>query len=169
MNHPSNKRIRKRSTHFAVALTTVAFALIASSLMVSNGALAAIAPKQVKGYIWDSAGRPADGTDVTINILRQSDSSIRATMSETVGASGYYSVSFDPDEWDIGDTIQVIATYESAQQPPVSVVATSVPYQWANVTFLFEIPEFGSYLGLLLAGGAIGAVGIAVVAMKRRR
>ncbi|MBU1158521.1 MAG: hypothetical protein KKE24_04200 [Candidatus Thermoplasmatota archaeon] len=58
---------------------------------------------------------------------------------------------------------------ESAQQPPNSTIATSAPYQWVNVSFTFEIPEFGSYFGLLLAGGAIGAVGIAVVAMKRRR
>jgi hypothetical protein len=71
-------------------------------------------------------------------------------------------------EWDIGDMIQVIATFDSKQEPN-STVATSVGPQWVNISFKFVIPEFGSYLGLLIAGGAIGIVGIAVVSMKRRR
>jgi hypothetical protein len=136
--------------------------------MVSNVAIAATGPKIVRGYIWDDAGRLVEGAEVTINMLAQSDSSVRATYSETTPATGYYSVTFDMGEWDIGDMIQVIATFDSKQEPN-STVATSVGPQWVNVSFDFEIPEFGSYLGLLIAGGAIGIVGIAVVSMKRRR
>jgi hypothetical protein len=168
MNHVSVRKIRARSARFAVVMTTVALALVTSALMASDGALAAIGPKQVKGYIWDNVGNPVEGAQVTVNILAQSDSSIRATLSEDSNAIGYYSMSFAMGEWDEGDMIEVLATYDSIQEPN-STVATDYPSQWVNVSFKFEIPEFGSYLGLLIAGGAIGIVGIAVVSMKRRR
>jgi hypothetical protein len=168
MNHASRSKTRAHSRSFAIILTTVAFALVASALMVSNSASAATGPKQVKGYIWDNAGRLVEGADVTINMLAQSDLSIRASYSETTPSDGYYSVSFGMSEWDIGDTIQVIATFNGNQEPN-STAATSTFSQWVNVSFDFEIPEFGGYLGLLIAGGAIGVVGIAVVSMKRRR
>jgi hypothetical protein len=168
MNHVSRRKIRTRSAHFAVVLTTVLLALVASALMTSNEALAATGPKAVRGYIWDDHGNLVEGADVTVNILAQSDSSVRATEADTTLADGEYFVTFSLDEWDVDDMIEVIATYNTVQEPN-STAATVSGLQWVNVSFDFEIPEFGSYLGLLIAGGAIGIVGIAVVSMKRRR
>ena len=168
MHHGSRRNVYARSRHIAVVLTTMVFALTFVALMVPDATQAGTGPKIVRGYIWDSASNLIEGAEVTVSILAQSDLSVRATYSETTGADGEYYLSFDPDDWFIGDTIQTVATYNAVQETE-STAATVDGVQWVNIQFEFEIPEFGSYLGLLIAGGAIGIVGIAVVSTKRRR
>jgi len=145
-------------------IIAVAVAAIMIAPAIVSGASG---PKQVRGYIWDNTGRDLEGADVTVNI-RYPDTSLRSTLSDTSDANGYYSVTFGPSDWDIGNTIEVISTYDSNQETN-STSANANPFQWVNITYPFGIPEFGSTLGILVAGGFLGAVSIAMLSRKKRQ
>jgi len=154
---------------------TVAIALVAMFLM-SQSAQAATGPKAVKGYVRDVDGNFINDIPITVNIRRASDNTVRATLTDTSKYvevdgedwNGYYGVTFGPSDWDIGDTIEVIATH-GANQESNSTVATVIPFQWVNVTFPYAIPEFGSIVGFLVAGGLIAAVAVVFLVVKKKK
>jgi hypothetical protein len=155
---------------FAVAFVAVAVAAIALMPVFSQSASAATMPKAVVGFIVDNAGNPLEDALVVVNIRDKDDyDNIRATDSFTTESNGYYALTFAMDDWDVGDWIQVIATWESIQAPPNETVATSAPFQVVWVEFPFEIPQFGSALGTMVAIGAVGAVGAVFVVSRKRR
>lgn len=146
---------------------TVAIALVAMFLL-SQSVEAATGPKQVRGYVRDVDGRFIDEIPITINIRRASDNTVRATLTDTSGVDGYYSQTFGPTDWDIGDTIEVIAT-NGGDQESNTTLATVLPMQWCNVTFPYAIPEFGSIVGFLVAGGLIAAVAVVFLVVKKKK
>jgi preprotein translocase subunit SecG len=161
-----SKSFRKRITFAIVASVAISMVCV---VLLSHSANAYIWPKNVRGYVWDNMGNPVPSTPVTINILLQSDSSTRATSSVTTNSGGFFSHSFLGSEWDPGDTIQVIATY-NADQRTNSTAATVDAIQYVNVTFPYEIPEFGpSWIGLIAAGGSVAVVGIALLVFWKRK
>lgn len=141
---------------------------LVAMFLVSYGASAATGPKQVRGYVWDVDGRLVQGISVTINVRWASDDTVRSTLTDTSDENGYFSVSFGPSDWDIGDRIQVIGTHESNQQSN-STTADDLPFQWCNVTFPYAIPEFGSVIGFAIAGGLIAAVAVVFLVSKRKK
>ncbi|HEX7391982.1 MAG TPA: hypothetical protein VF374_03420 [Thermoplasmata archaeon] len=154
---------------FAFTLT-IAIALVAM-FVLSQSVQAASGPKQVRGYVRDVDGLLINDIPITINIRRASDNTVRATLTDTSGAlgeDGYFSQTFVYSDWDIGDTIEVIATH-GANQESNSTVATVWPYQWCNVTFPYAIPEFGSIVGFLIAGGLIAAVAVVFLVVKKKK
>jgi hypothetical protein len=124
-------------------------------------------PKPVRGYVWDSEGTLISGADVTVNIKQ--GVVIRSTLTDTTDSVGLYAVSFLAADWDVGDTIEVIASFSSQQTPPNSTAATSALVQWINVTAPFEIPEFGSMAGFIVTGGLLGAVAVVALVYFRKR
>lgn len=161
-----SKSFRKRITFAIVA--SVAISLV-GVVLLSHSANAYIWPKNVRGYVWDNAGTPLASTPVTIKILKQSDNSTRATISVTTNSVGFFSHSFLSSEWDPGDTIEVIATHNTDQRTN-STNATVDALQYVNVTFPYEIPEFGpSWIGLIAAGGSIAVVGLALLVFWKRK
>jgi len=164
------KRTMTHGRSCAITLMVVAIAAIALMPMFSQSASAATVPKAVRGFIEDSVGNKLDGALVVVNIRAQADyDTIRETGSDTTGSDGYYSVTIAMGNWDVGDTIQVIATYESDQAPPNETAADANAIQDVWVTFGYEIPQFGSLWGTMIAVGAIGAVGAVFVVHKKRR
>ncbi len=163
------KRTMTYGRRCAVTLMVVAIAAIALMPMFSQSVSAATVPKGVRGYVEDSVGNRLDGALVVVNIRAQADyDTIRATGSDTTGSDGYYSVTFAMGEWDIGDTIQVIATYDSHQHSNETTAdAGAIQDVW--VVFPYEIPQFGSLWGTMIAVGAIGAVGAIFVVYNKRR
>jgi hypothetical protein len=160
-------RIRGRRMTLALSMT-VAVSIVAMFLLAQS-ANAALWPKNVRGTVWDNTGRPVPDTPITINILRQSDNSIRATYTATTNSEGFYSKSVLAADWDAGDTIQVIATH-GADQRSNSSIANANPVQYVNVTFPYEIPEFGpGLMGILASGAAIMGVGVALLAFWKRK
>jgi hypothetical protein len=147
------------------------FALAMFTLVASDDASAGDGLKIVRGYVWDKVGRTVEGADVTVNIRWASDDTIRSTLTEATNSDGFYSVSFGMSDWDIGDRIQTIATYNSIQDDNSTIATNSNiwPIQFLNVTFAFEIPQFGSTLGLVIAGGAVGAVAVVSLVVLRRQ
>jgi hypothetical protein len=165
--HEANKMHSKVTSSLFQRVAMLSVALAISILLVSGSGTAAINPKPVRGYVWDSAGTLVDGADVTVNIKQ--GVVIRSTLTDTTDSAGFYSVVFLSGQWDIGDTIEVIASFSGDQTDPNSTAATSALVQWVNVTFDYVIPEFGSTTGLLVTGALLGAIGVvALVYFKKR-
>ena len=152
----------------AYALTLAVTVALVAMFLLSQSVEAATGPKQVRGYVRDVDGRFIDEIPITINIRRASDNTVRATLTDTSDVGGYYSQTFGPSDWDIGDTIEVIAT-NGGDQESNTTLATALPMQWCNVTFPYAIPEFGSIVGFLVAGGLIAAVAVVFLVVKKKK
>lgn len=148
---------------------------LAVSIAVLMTAMAALLPSQaaagpqdisVRGYVWDSQYRDVEGADVVINI--KDGETVRSTDSDISDVNGYYSVMFAAADWEVGDTIEVIFTFESKQDTNWTTATDDVA-QYVNMTFGFEIPEFGSLLGLALAAVALGVVGTAAMVIWKKK
>lgn len=139
---------------------------MAAWILIAGSGMAETFPKIVRGYVWDSEGRTVESADVTVNI--KDGGSTIATYTETTNSAGFYSLTVDPADWDEGNTIETIASFGGNQESN-STTATSAAIQYVNVTFTFEIPEFGSMTGLLVAGGLLGAVGVVALVYFRKR
>lgn len=160
---------RTRARNIMVASFMAAVILMAAMTVLSESSSAATGPKVVRGYAKDNAGRPIAGANITINIRYgpPPDGPIRATLYDTSGSNGFYSANFSSFQWDVGNIIEVISTWHGVQEDNYTS-ANLKPVQYVNVTYTFEIDEYGSgALGLLIAGGFVGAV--AVVLLVRRK
>jgi hypothetical protein len=150
------------------AVAIAVFAVVAVSMLLSSGFVSADGAKVIRGYTKDNAGRPLQGTDVVLEVRTPGDV-LRYTDSYTSTSIGFYSFTLVSTEgqWADGDTFKIIATY-SGNQKILSEVDNGTPLQWINVTFPFEIPQFGSLLGFSIAAGGIGMVAMVFVAKRRK-
>ena len=155
----------KTGTRCATASVTIVLALLALTLLTTTNATAASHPTTVSGTVRDSEGTPAPDVSVTVNM--KNGETVVSTKSETTDGNGEYSVIFLAAEWEIGYTIQVIATFH-AQQESNSTTAIDSFTHVVDVKFNFVIPDFGTEVGLIVAGGAIGLVAVAVILRKRK-
>lgn len=146
----------------------VALALVAVTAMTSFSSSAGDFPKLVTGYVWDSAGTPLEGADVTINI-KKPDESIRATETNQTDSNGQYVVTFSPEDWEVDDTVETISTYLGHQESNSTGPLTDDPIQWINVSYTFEIPEFGNTTGLMITGALLGAIAVIALVYFRKR
>lgn len=154
-----------RSLLFSALVAMSMFAVV--GLFISSGNVSAgIGPKVVSGYIYDSEGNPVNGANVVVNIIH--NSVVTATKSYTTGSSGYYMVSFAPAEWQVGDTLEVLAT-KGSDQGDNSKVITGEGGESIDVHFETAIPQFGSLVGVLLAAGLMGGVAIVFLRSGRNR
>jgi hypothetical protein len=128
---------------------------------------ASIFPVNVRGFVEDSAHNRLNGANVKVEIVRTSDSYVRATQYYDTLTNGFYTVSFDGSVWDPNDMIRVTATYggDSNQN---STLATVDPVQYVNVTLSTVIPEFGDILGSPISVVSIGLIAVIVVVCRRR-
>jgi hypothetical protein len=160
-----------RITCFTVIATA---ALVLAALLASTGQTSAgDGSKIIRGWVWDSAYRNVTDASIVVTVWEDSTkTNQRASLADTTDEDGFYSVWFGPSDWYVGDYIEVIATTNGKQTLNNTTATSSVPlpYQYINITYPFEIPEFGSAIGLILAGCAIGAVAtVALVANQRKR
>jgi hypothetical protein len=149
----------------ATASVTIVLALLAFALLSTSNASAASHATAVVGTVRDSAGTPAPDVSVTVNM--KNGETVISTHSESTDELGEYSVLFLSAEWEVGYTIEVIATFHGNQESN-STTATDSMTHTVDVTFTFEIPDFGSEVGLIAAGGAIGLVAAVVILRKRK-
>ena len=157
----SDRRNRRLLTILAfelAVLTVLGFVLTNSSQTALSGA----GPYDVVGYITDNTGSPVNGADVAVTIDETS-----TTLHCTTGSDGFYTVTFQDAEWNDGDHITVVATM-GGQEIGYGVVVESVGYTQIDVQFGFEIPEFGSVAGSMVAIAAVAVVA-ALFIWKRPR
>ena len=91
----------------------------------------------------------------------------KSSHSDTTNTLGRYTTTFGGTEWSDGWTINVSATYNS-QTETNNAICDDAPIQTVDVTFTFEIPEFGTMLGIVVAGLALGIVAVAVLSRKQQ-
>jgi hypothetical protein len=142
--------------------------ILAVALLGSMSAMAGLGPKIVQGYVYDNAGYKLGGATVTVEIIAQGTSTVRDTQTDTTGSEGYYMVTFQPDKWDIGDTIKAKATSGSVQSESNETIASANEYQSLDIHFTTAIPQFGSVLGFGVAAALVCAVGLAFVSRRRK-
>lgn len=150
------------------AVAIAVFAVAAVAMLLASGFVSAAGPKVIRGYTKDSAARPMEGTSVVLEVRTPLDA-LRFTDSTLTDENGFYSFtlsSFDGD-WDDGDTFKIIATY-SGNERTESLLDDGEPIQWINVTFPFEIPQFGSLLGFGVAAGGIGLIAMVFVVKRKK-
>ena len=149
------------------AVAIAVFAVVAVSMLLSSGFASAEGPKVIRGYIEDSVG-PLEGANVVLEVWTPLDV-LRFTDSYTSDSIGFYSFtlsSIDGD-WHDGDTFNVIATYKGHQMNE-SQLDDGTPLQNIDVTFPFEIPQFGSLLGFSVAAGGIGLIALVFVVRRKK-
>ena len=146
-------------------LFVTAMALTIIALLPASDVAAATHPTSVLGTVRDSAGTPVPDASVTVNM--KDGETIVSTKSETTDQDGEYSVLFLETEWEVGHTIEVIATYHSKQESE-SQPAVDEMVQIVDVQFNFEIPDFGNEIGFLVAGGLLGLAAAAIILRKRK-
>jgi len=124
-------------------------------------------PLTVAGHVYDLAGQPLEGANVVVTIVETG-----GTASGVTDSTGAYVAQPDipVDKYDLGNTIRVVATYNSAQETvnvPVNQSIHDYGIATIDVHYTYEIPEFGSGLGLAFALVAVAAVGFVLVGRKR--
>jgi len=154
------KRPRRRRTPLlnlgraAIVAAAILFigAATAVFLLSSSITSAAEGPKGVDGIVRDSFGDVVVGADVTVNIRNKPSGQVTASLQYVTITGGFYTVSFAKEQWQIGDTIEVLASYGD-ESGTNSVVADEEPYQEVNVNMLpIVIPEFpGFYLSVVVS------------------
>jgi hypothetical protein len=146
-----------------ISVIAVAFvAMLLSASFVSAGP----GPKTVRGYIKDNMGNPVEGASVLVEIVAP-DSHVRTSGTDTSISNGLYSVMFGPFDWELGDTLRVTSTYNSDSRVG-SAVANSTPIQYVNITYPYEIPQFGSWAGFAVAGGILAVVAVVFVGKRKK-
>ena len=158
-----------KSVHSRYRVLLLSFAVIAVvALLLSSSAVSAAGVKIIRGYAKDSAGRILDGANIVLKVWTPSHT-LRFTDSFVADETGFYSftlASMD-NEFQDGDTFEVISNYNGAQHN-ASKVDDLNPLQWINITYPYEIPQFGSLLGFGIAAGAIGLVAMVFVVKRKK-
>jgi hypothetical protein len=150
------------------AVAVAVLAVVAVAMILSSGYASAAGVKVIRGYTKDNAGRPLQGTSVVLQVRTPADA-LRFTDSTTSDVNGFYSFTLSSIDgnWNDGDTFKIIATY-SGNQKIVSEVDNGTPLQWLNVTYPFEIPQFGSLVGFGIAAGAVGLIAMVFVVKRKK-
>lgn len=151
--HPC--RDRRRGGHLALLALSVLVFFIPSLVGVQVATAAGIGPKIVDGHVYDSSLAPVAGASVEVKIM--SGPTVRETQTDTTDSLGFYTVSFDPNNWDVGDTITTTAT-KGADSGSASTTANDSVFQTLDATLGAAIPEFSQ-------GGVVLVVGSVIVLM----
>jgi len=124
--------------------------------------ITAIGPRVIAGYVYMPGGStPAVGATVIATIWN--GTSLRATIPTTSDSTGFYTVTFAPTDWDVGNLIVVGATL-GLDFGEANAIADSSPLQYIDVTLGgAAIPELGVPAALM-----VSAVGMIVIIACRR-
>ena len=149
----------------AVVLSVIAVAFVAM-LLSTSFVSAQGSPKAVRGYIRDNMGNPVEGASVLVEIVKP-DSTVRASLTDTSISNGFYSVMFGNFDWEMGDTIRVTSTYHSDSRVGTADVNPD-PIQNVDITYPYEIPQFGSWVGFAVAGGILAVVAVVFIGKRKK-
>jgi len=155
----------------AVVLAIGALLLVPMAAISLNDAhtLVVTGPLTVWGYVYDFSGQPLQGANVVVTVDRTG-----ATSSGVTGSDGRYQASpdFSTSEYDILDTIRVVANYNSNEQVNTSTVPVDIDdtgVMQVDVHYTYEVPEFGTMLGFMVASALVGMIAIYSVSKRKGR
>ena len=158
-----------RTNIMRVAAVVAVIAVLATAgLMAPSNVSAGSGPKIVHGWVWDNAGRNITSADVLIEIKDPSTWTTRAALTDTTDNDGYYQVSFGPDDWYDGDSINITVTYQASQVKNSTTALEGKPVQYLNATYPFEIPDIGSMAGFAIAGVCLGVIAVFLIVKRKK-
>lgn len=169
-------RIGLRSS-IVVLSTVIGVLVLAVAVLPSSGAADDNHTMNVRGYVYDNAGRKIANADVTVSMYNGATLVKSNSTTSRASPAGYFSVNFHPGEWATGNTVLVVAQYQGGLQgvndskdadPPWTVDGAKF-FVWENVTLPYEIPQFGNNTtGLLVTAGLVGVVASVVLVWRRK-
>ena len=159
-------RLSQRRNKRLLAILSFELALLVCLGLVldfgSKPAASGTGPLDVYGFVTDSAGRPIPDAAVVVTVQPSGAFRTCSTASD-----GSYQVSFLTSDWEVGNTVEVVVTYNAVQVSD-SAVADDLGLINLDLQFSFEIPEFGSIFGSLVAIAAVAVV-VGLFVWKRPR
>jgi hypothetical protein len=163
--------VRMRSSVSCARISCAAVALILMICVVlalSSGPVSAASwPKDVSGNVYEGdSGHPVVGADIDVEIWNGGTLRYTYPLDVTTDDEGFYAVSIGGENWDVGNTIKVTASYDSNQKTE-SVVADSGPAQTVDVIFPYAIPQLAGMVGTLITVVAIGVLALALLRRNR--
>ncbi len=154
---------RVQPLRLAVVLGVMGVLLLAvitietTSSSAKDATILATGPKPVSGYVYMADGTtPAVGATVIVTVWNLT--SLRSTLTETTDSTGFYMVTFAPNEWDVGNLIVAGATLGS-DFGESNAVADNSAAQYVNVVLGTAIPEFSIPIVAVIAIGGIVLMG----------
>jgi hypothetical protein len=152
--------------HLLVVLLVVAAVVavpVSTAVLPARNVTASLFPKIIDGTVRDLGGIPVPGVNVTVRMY--DGAVLKATQFyDATNAAGFYTVTFEMSQWDIGYTITVDVKKDAATGS-TSTTANDEAVQTMDVTLGTNIPEFSGYLPVVAAG----AVVVIVLAARRPR
>jgi hypothetical protein len=122
--HMPFERSSKGLRSSTIMAATVTVFLLAAMLYAPAPAEAGPSDISVRGWVWDSAYREVEGASVVVNVI--DGGSTVTTESTTTDGDGFYSVFLLAAEWNVGNTFQIVVTFDSKQDTN-QTIATSTP------------------------------------------
>ena len=161
-------RVLSRNKWSTLASASVIASVSLCLLMFAAPSVRADNPSlSVYGYVYDTEGLPVNGATVLIVIVESGHSRYGTTDSDGLYSSA---TDFNATDYALGNTIRVTASYDSnlaQNETAVTAGIVSVGVAQVDVHFTYEIPEFGSLLGTVVA--MVGIALVSAVALSRRR
>jgi hypothetical protein len=157
-----NARACKLAASSAVLLLAVLSIPLTASMSAKGDALY---PLIVDGTVTDEKGRPMEGVPV---VVTADNGGTPVSHTNYTDANGLYSVTFGQGEWDVGYSIQSVATW-GGEQVSDDLVASGDPVETIDLMFPFEIPQFGTLLGFLAVAAVVGAVAVFLLPRRSKR
>jgi hypothetical protein len=149
---------RGRSITVATLLVIGVVLSVPLYLELTHVADAATQPKIVWGYVYDEAGQPLAGATVTVTMKYGTGTTRSEITADPTESDGYYMVTFETNQWEEGDTIEVSAMKSGGEVATNSTGATPANAGDQQIDIHFSeivIPEFGNALAVVPAFGAI--------------
>jgi len=140
---------RGRIITVATLLAIGVVLLIPVYLELIHVADAATQPKIVWGYIYDEADQLLAGATVTVTMKYGTGTTRSEITADPTESDGYYMVTFETNQWEEGDTIEVSAMKSGGEVATNSTEATPADAGDQQIDIHFSeivIPEFGSAL-----------------------
>jgi len=153
----------KNYRYRAIALLAAcAMVLVLPPMFATQLTQAAAGPLVVDGHVYDQTMTAVSGATVVVAVTN--GATLRGTQTTTTDSVGFYTVTIDPNQWDVGNTLTVVAT----KLPDVGEASKTIDsdFQTVDVMFGAVIPEFGP--GMMAGVAGLTAL-IVIVGVRRRR
>jgi len=121
--------------------------------------------KTVTGQILDETNDGIAGLLVTVTI--KDGAEVRTVRTNTTDQNGFYTVIFINDEWSVGDTISVGATYDNRTEENATTADEALS-QELDIQFVPIITEFGVWK-IAIVVSSVAALVTAVALLWRRK
>lgn len=96
-------------------------------------------PLIVSGHVQDIQGGPIDGATVTAEIRYSLTGDSRASLTHVTSTEGFYSITFAPEQWDVGNVAVVTAQYADDFGSNYTALSSAESDWYVNITYPLKL------------------------------